>query len=42
MSETAGIPPSDFSAAFVRFINAMNVEAAKESTPLLDRLRGTP
>src|SRR6059036_621612 len=39
MSDTDRITPSEFSSAFRRFLDAMNAEAAKETSPLLDRLR---
>jgi hypothetical protein len=39
MPENDGITPAQFSSAFRRFLDAMNAEAAKETSPLLDRLR---
>jgi hypothetical protein len=39
VSETDGITPAEFSSAFRRFLDAMNAEAAKETSPLMDRLR---
>ena len=39
MTENDGITPAEFSSAFRRFLDAMNAEAAKETSPLLERLR---
>src|SRR2546425_505655 len=39
MADTNGITPAEFGTAFKRFIDAMNAEAAKEPSPLLERLR---
>ncbi|HUG06369.1 MAG TPA: hypothetical protein VMQ78_07500, partial [Candidatus Limnocylindria bacterium] len=40
MADTDGITPAEFGTAFKRFVDAMNAEAAKEASPLLERLRG--
>jgi hypothetical protein len=34
-----GITPAEFGTAFKRFVDAMNAEAAKETSPLIERLR---
>ncbi|MDP9282250.1 MAG: ATP-binding protein, partial [Chloroflexota bacterium] len=39
MADHDGITPAEFGTAFKRFIDAMNAEAAKETSPLLERLR---
>jgi hypothetical protein len=39
MTESDGITPAEFGAAFKRFVDAMNAEAAKETSPLVERLR---
>ncbi len=39
MADHDGITPAEFGTAFKRFVDAMNVEAAKETSPLLERLR---
>jgi hypothetical protein len=39
MSETDGKTTQEFASSFKRFIDAMNAEAAKEMSPLLERLR---
>src|ERR1700716_3601709 len=39
MADTDGITPAEFGTAFKRFVDAMNAEAAKETSPLLERLR---
>ena len=39
MTESDSVTPAEFGAAFKRFIDAMNAEAAKETNPLIDRLR---
>ena len=39
MADTNGITPAEFGTAFKRFVDAMNAEAAKETSPLLERLR---
>ena len=39
MAATDGLTPAEFGAAFKRFVDAMNAEAAKETSPLVERLR---
>lgn len=39
MSDTDGTSAQEFATSFKRFIDAMNAEAAKETSPLLERLR---
>jgi len=39
MADHDGITPAEFGTAFKRFVDAMNAEAAKETSPLLERLR---
>jgi hypothetical protein len=39
MADTDGVSPAEFGIAFKRFVDAMNAEAAKETSPLLERLR---
>src|SRR4030088_1851658 len=39
MADTDGMSPAEFGIAFKRFVDAMNAEAAKETSPLLERLR---
>jgi hypothetical protein len=39
MTGNEGITLAEFSSAFRRFLDAMNAEAAKQTSPLLDRLR---
>jgi hypothetical protein len=39
MADNDGITPAEFGTAFKRFVDAMNAEAAKETSPLVERLR---
>ena len=39
MADTDGVTPAEFGTAFKRFVDAMNAEAAKETSPLVERLR---
>jgi len=39
MADKDSITPAEFGTAFKRFVDAMNAEAAKETSPLLERLR---
>ena len=39
MRDNDGITPAEFGAAFKKFVDAMNAEAAKETSPLIERLR---
>lgn len=39
MADNDGITPAEFGTAFKRFVDAMNAEAAKETSPLIERLR---
>jgi hypothetical protein len=39
MTDPNGESTREFASSFKRFIDAMNAEAAKETSPLLDRLR---
>ena len=39
MTDTDGKTTQEFATSFKRFIDAMNMEAAKETSPLLERLR---
>jgi hypothetical protein len=39
MADHDQITPAEFGTAFKRFVDAMNAEAAKETSPLLERLR---
>ena len=39
MTDSDGQTTQEFASSFKRFIDAMNLEAAKESSPLLERLR---
>ena len=39
MPDNDRISPAEFGTAFKRFVDAMNAEAAKETSPLLERLR---
>lgn len=39
MADKDAITPAEFGTAFKRFVDAMNAEAAKETSPLVERLR---
>jgi cell division protease FtsH len=39
VQDNDGITPAEFGAAFKKFVDAMNAEAAKETSPLIERLR---
>ena len=39
MRDNEGITPGEFGTAFKKFVDAMNAEAAKETSPLVERLR---